>query len=59
MTALGAAADASWVITAAAAAAGVVLLVTLGLTGAEGEERARLVPWMTPDAGGAWAEVRF
>lgn len=59
MTTLGAAADASWVIAAVAAAAGVVLLVALGLPGADGEESARLVPWMTPDAGGAWAEVRF
>lgn len=56
---LATAADVSWVLAATAAAAGVVLLVTVGLPTSRAEQSARVVPWVSPDGGGVVSEVRF
>ena len=52
------AADVSWVLAAAAAAAGVVLLVTLGLDSGD-ETNARVVPLLSPSLAGVAGEVSF
>lgn len=63
LAALNTVADVSWVTAAIAAAAGAVLLVTLGLpsesTDDDGAAVSSIAPWVTPDGGGVALQVRF